>query len=70
MCWHNNSVNTHWNFCYFMIVSLIFLNDSQLKETIFYGDFFNWKHNTNLNYLSKEHWSGLPFPSPVHESER
>ena len=22
------------------------------------------------SYLTLEHWNGLPFPSPMHESER
>ena len=24
----------------------------------------------SLGFSSQEHWSGLPFPSPVHESEK
>ena len=24
----------------------------------------------SLGFSSKEHWNGLPFPSPVHESEK
>ena len=25
---------------------------------------------TSLGFSRQEHWSGLPFPSPVHESEK
>ena len=24
----------------------------------------------SLGFSSQEHWSGLPFPSPMHESEK
>ena len=24
----------------------------------------------SLGFFRKEHWSGLPFPSPMHESEK
>ena len=24
----------------------------------------------SLEFFRKEHWSGLPFPSPMHESEK
>ena len=24
----------------------------------------------SLGFSSQEHWSGLPFPSPIHESEK
>ena len=24
----------------------------------------------SLGYFRQEHWSGLPFPSPMHESEK
>ena len=25
---------------------------------------------TSLGFSRQEHWSGLPFPSPMHESEK
>ena len=27
-------------------------------------------HNPSLGFSRQEHWSGLPFPSPMHESEK
>ena len=54
----------------FIVFSLCYANSLQSCPTL--CDPVDGSHQAppSLGFSRQEHWSGLPFPSPMHESEK
>ena len=78
-------VNTHWSKMFLSVNKLTFRSVCQiwtyLRSGVFLGRFSRVRlcatsltaaHQAplSLGFSRQEHWSGLPFPSPMHESEK
>ena len=61
----------HWRAAYFSLVWLLLLL-SRFSRVQLLCDSIDGRPlgSPSLGFSRQEHWSGLPFPSPIHESEK
>ena len=73
--------NSHFNFCAHYIIYFVGLHDLLLLMLLLLNHFSRprlcatpqtaaYQAPPSLGFSRQEHWSGLPFPSPIHESEK
>ena len=62
-----NESSYHWHFVFLLLLLLSHFSHVRLCET---PEMAAHQAPPSLGFSRQEHWSGLPFPSPIHESEK